>query len=722
MDCITIELENCYGIKKLDHEFDFRREAAFAIYAPNGLMKSSLAHTFLDVASGISSTDRIFPSRVSVRRITDENGVELPADSIFVVCPYDAGFAHTEKTSTLLVDAKLKKEYDALQADIEAAKELLIKALKEQSGSKKSIEKEISSTFTSTDQEFFTALIRVQKELQEQKDAPFSEVDYDTIFEEKVLKFLETKDAKTAIETYVQRYNELLAASAYFKKGTFDYFNAGQIAKSLTDNGFFAASHTVNLKSEGEPLEISTQKELEGVIEKEKQAIIKDKLLKKKFDEVADLLKKNVTLRDFQSYMMQHEAFLSQLANIKKFKEDIWKSYLKSRFDLYSDLMTKYEAAAARKKEIEVEAAKQSTQWEEVINIFNERFVVPFKLEAKNRTAVMLGYAPMIELGFTYHDGADNIAIEKAKLLDVLSTGERKALYILNIIFEVEVRRKAKQETMMVIDDLADSFDYQNKYAIIQYLRDINEYRLFKQIIMTHNFDFFRIINSRFVRYPNCLMALKSPTGITLAQAEAIQNVFQNDWKLHFFTDRKKQIASIPFLRNLVEFTTGDADAKFIKLTSLLHWKPDSGAITVADLDAMYRQVCGGVGASVNGSELVVDMIRAEAGLCTGAGTGINFVNKIVLSIAIRIIAEQFMVIKINDSKSWAGIKKNQTYTLVKQFKQLFPGDAVSAHTLDSVLLMTPENIHLNSFMYEPILDMSDEHLRKLHSAVVALK
>jgi hypothetical protein len=34
---------------------------------------------------------------------------------------------------------------------------------------------------------------------------------------------------------------------------------------------------------------------------------------------------------------------------------------------------------------------------------------------------------------------------------------------------------------------------------------------------------------------------------------------------------------------------------------------------------------------------------------------------------------------------------------------------------------MTPENIHLNSFMYEPIVDMSDESLRKLYTDVSAL-
>lgn len=34
---------------------------------------------------------------------------------------------------------------------------------------------------------------------------------------------------------------------------------------------------------------------------------------------------------------------------------------------------------------------------------------------------------------------------------------------------------------------------------------------------------------------------------------------------------------------------------------------------------------------------------------------------------------------------------------------------------------MTPENIHVNSFMYEPIIDMSDAHLRKLFSDTVDL-
>lgn len=38
--------------------------------------------------------------------------------------------------------------------------------------------------------------------------------------------------------------------------------------------------------------------------------------------------------------------------------------------------------------------------------------------------------------------------------------------------------------------------------------------------------------------------------------------------------------------------------------------------------------------------------------------------------------------------------------------------------TLQGVVLITPESIHLNSFMYEPILDMSDARLKALYHEV----
>jgi hypothetical protein len=721
MDHVKIDLKNCYGIKSLQRDFDFSQAQAYALYAPNGVMKSSLAQTFQDAVEGVDSTDRIFTTRQTVRSILDESGKEIQRDQILVVLPYSEQFGVTEKTSTLLVDPKLRKEYDDLLKATEAAKVALLSAVRTKAGSKKDFELEISSAFTRSDDEFDNALTRIKRELEEQKDTPFAQVEYDTIFNDKVAAALSSKDLKSAIEDYVRRYNELLAASTYFKKGTFDYYNAGQIAKSLADNGFFAANHTVSLKAVAGDREIATQAELEKVIDGEKEAILKDKGLRKKFDDVAKQLQRNVELRKFCSYLQDNEPLLSRMDNSEKFKEDVLKSYLKVHQDLYDDWMNKFDAAANRRKEIEEEARKQQTQWESVIAIFNDRFFVPFKLEAKNRTEVMLGQEAIIDLGFTYVDGAESVQIDRPALLKALSTGERKALYVLNVIFEVETRKKNRIETLVVVDDLADSFDYQNKYAIIQYLKDISEDGLFKLLIMTHNFDFFRTLESRFINYGNCLMASKNEGGITLVQAAGIRNVFANDWKPNFFTDAKKKIASIPFLRNLVEMTTGETTEEYAKLTAILHWKSGSDKITVGELDTIYNSICKENGASSNSSTPIFDLLAEEAESCLKAGAGLNLENKIVLAIGIRIVAERFMVGRIDDSAFMKTIAAHQTQALIAKFKKRFSEEEQTIKTLDQVALMTPENIHVNSFMYEPIVDMSDDHLRKLYEKVQAL-
>jgi hypothetical protein len=725
MDRVTIDLENCYGIRKLHHEYDFVKRRAYAIYAANGSMKSSLAQTFKDIADGKKSLDRIFPTRTTVRKITDENGAELQEESILVLSPYDEFFGHTEKTSTLLVNNKLRKEYEQLRTELDTAKAKFLKAMKAQSGSKKELEAEISLAFMKTDDEdsFYRALERIEKELADQKDAPFKDAEYDSIFDERVLSALGTKDFKTAIQDYIQRYNELLAASTYFKKGVFEYYNASQVAKMLADNGFFDAKHTITFNADKKK-EISTQKELEELVAQELDNITKDAELKKKFAEIKKLLEKNVTVRDFHRYLCDHELLLPQLANIDLFKERIWKSYFKANQGLYDDLLAKYRSVRQRLKEIEAEASTERTQWETAIELFNDRFFVPFKLEAKNKAAVCLAHEPMLDLTYTFKDGQGETPVGRDALMKSLSQGEKKALYILNIIFEIEVRRHSGQETLFVVDDIADSFDYKNKYAIIQYLQEISDGPVFKQIILTHNFDFFRTISSRFVGYAGCLMATKTSTGITLSQAEGIKNIFVNDWKGHFFSDKKKRIASIPFMRNLIEYVIGKDDADYLKLTSLLHWKDTSAAITQNELNAVYVKLFGsnGAGQPADDKTSVIDAIHAQAKECLTAAEGINFENKIVLSVAIRLAAEKFMVEKISDDAFWKDLGEYQTHKLMQKFKELFSNNAAAIKILNGVSLMTPENIHLNAFMYEPILDMSDSHLKKLYKEICDLK
>ncbi|MFI5252971.1 MAG: phage infection protein [Bacteroidota bacterium] len=718
---VTLDLENCYGIRKLKEDLEFGNNPVVAIYAPNGSMKSSLAQAFSDLSKDVVSKDRYFESRVTKRKITDQDGNDLTKEMILSLRPYDDKFAHTEGTSVLLLDEEKKKEYDSLHKEENDAKKEFLKSLKELSKSKKDLEKEISFTFNKDYDHFFDALIRVQNEVENQRGEPFSDIEYDRLFNDKVLAVIGKADVRSAIKEFVEKYNELLASSTYFKRGVFNYYDGGEIAKQLANHGFFEAKHYVTLKA-GENKVITTKEELEQVIEDEKQKILTDSQLKKKFDALHKSLHANEDVRGFSDYITKTEKLWPYLDNLDKLKDDIWKSYFKNMINSYRSLIDLHKKNKKRSDQIEDEARRQNTLWGNAINTFNERFYVPFRLEATNHVNVMLGKEKLLNLGFTFIDDADSTPVSKELLLEGLSTGERKAFYILNIIFEVERRKKEKKETVFVVDDIADSFDYKNKYAIIEYLQEISAIPSFYQIILTHNFDFLRTIESRkVVKYDHCYMAYKSKDETTLKKAIGIRNPFINDWKGVFFTDPRKRIASIPFMRNLIEYTKGESDPDYIKLTSLLHWKPDTDNITNSDLAKIFNNLFGVNKIPADKDKKVCDSIDDEMKYCLTANEGVNFENKIVLSVGIRLRVDKFMIDKINDRTVTDVIEGNQTRVLANIYEKKFPNETHNIEIIHKVLLMTPENIHLNSFMYEPILDMSDEHLKTLCNEVCKL-
>lgn len=97
----------------------------------------------------------------------------------------------------------------------------------------------------------------------------------------------------------------------------------------------------------------------------------------------------------------------------------------------------------------------------------------------------------------------------------------------------------------------------------------------------------------------------------------------------------------------------------------------------------------------------------------------INIVNKLVLSMAIRLKAEKFMLDYLNITDT-SEFDKNQTRELFNKFKDN-SNENKDIEILERVAIMTPENIHVNSFMYEPLLDMSDVALKDLYSDVLDL-
>jgi hypothetical protein len=153
----------------------------------------------------------------------------------------------------------------------------------------------------------------------------------------------------------------------------------------------------------------------------------------------------------------------------------------------------------------------------------------------------------------------------------------------------------------------------------------------------------------------------------------------------------------------------------------VLHWKTDTGSITNGDIDRIFAGLFGTSGQYPSPAVTVFDLICEQAKSAASAPEGVNFENKIVLSIAIRLLAEKYMEAEIGDPSFFESIRSNQTHFLHKEYLRRNLGSADQRRILDWVVLMTPANLHVNSFMYEPIIDMADEHLRKLYQEVMGL-
>lgn len=711
MKRITVEFRNCYGIRELSHVFDASDGATFLLYAPNGVMKSCFARVFDDVARGQDPRDAVFPNRVTSYSIRDETGSDIAPEQVLVVKPFDRNYS-SEKTATLMLSEDLRRQYESLIGSIQEKAAAVIAVLGERAGMRRGVEAELTEFYSATQGDAFACLEALRASTDGAEDPGLAAIQYSEVFNDKVLAFLSDSSSRRMLGEYVQRYEELLANSMYFRRGVFNHTNAASVHKVLLDNRFFAASHSVSLADkDNRKTEILTPEALKETIEAEKQQILRDPELAKRFEKMDKAISRNVELRRFRDYLENNPELIPSLLDLDALRRDLWLSYAFAETTVLSEYSKTYLTASVEIANLVRIAREQETDWRRIVDIFHSRFSVPFKLAVANQDDVMLkNEAP--RLSFQYCDGGETCEIASNELLSVLSTGEQRALYLLNVVFEIEARKKQGQQTVLVLDDIADSFDYKNKYAIVEYLMAIQESHACLMLILTHNFDFFRTVQSRLGvgRAHNCLMAIKTDDAVVLAQAEDL-NPFGN-WKKNLHQNRRMMLAAIPMARNLVEYTHSRNHDDYRFLTSLLHVKSNTASMTMGELAEVLNRV---MSTSVTGGDdLVVDAIRAEAESCVTDQPSIHLENKVVLSIAIRLLAEELMLAALERSPGSDGIDKNQTRALFDAYCEAYQEGSLRG-VLERVVLMTPDTIHLNSFMYEPILDMSDVSLRDLY-------
>ena len=737
MKKLIMKLENCFGIKKMSLDIDYSYKNAAIIYAANGLMKTSLANTFERIRDGETVEERVH-GKNSEYLIKDENNMNIENYNIIVINPFDE--SPCDNQGLLMANEKLRNNYLNIHEKIKNEKDNLYSRIKEQlkydARKKFDVKTSMLDDWGKNPKNEFECLKLINSLIDDKDECPLEEdeLDYELLFSDKVCSMLEKVETNQLIDSYEKKYNELIDNSPYMQHGIIDHNNYYKIGDALNENGFFEADNEIVLKEKdsSEQTTIGDSNELKELIEKEKERVLSDKEIKDIFEEISKLLEKNKDTKRFGNFLHNHKEVIPELNDIQSFKKKIWVKAYRSHADLLRELLKSYDEAKSSLDELREEAEKETTEWKKVLTLFKERFHVPFDIEASNQVDVILNNE-MPSFKYIVKDKYGEKTVEKEKLLSFLSTGEKRAYYILNMIFKIEIAKKQEKECLLILDDISDSFDYKNKFAIIEYLSDIVNYRTdsdletFKVLLLTHNFDFYRTVAARLNIRKNSFIAYRKKEEILFKKEQYTRNVFKfYKTRIKSKNEYDKIIASIPFVRNVIEYIEGSNNGEYLTLTSLLHYKDNTEEITLGNLQKIYNEYWFKTDkvffAEGREDESVYRMIINEADSINDEER-IDLENKIILSIAIRLKAELYMRERLllekengNEEIGNLDYDYNQTIGLIKDYKRCINDDAINI--LDKVNLMTPENIHFNSFMYEPILDMSVKELFDLYQEI----
>lgn len=723
--------ENCYGIKEFDMGtgIDFSLSNKALIYAPNGVMKTSFTKVFEDLSKGEASKDRIFSDLTTSYSIhyynngyefTSANPQDIPyCNSIYVIKSFSDNFEFTKETaSILLADEATRNEYNDLMAQFMGQVRILEAELASKSGLTKPKVKDalITDLDLPRTADWPDIINSIHGLLETEEPISYlGEIKLAVLFHEKAVKEYGELEFRMHIQQYIDRLGELLQNSDLLNNSFTDR-SAETLTKTFSKNNLFLAQHKVVLR---DGTEIHTIDEWKTVVDSQIQRMYADETLQNAFEKLKRNLTANNDVDAARRIIVEYREVIPLLFDISRTKKQMWAAYCSQTerpFDEYYNEITRF---TARVRELYERAAVQSERWQQVVEEFNRRFRVPFTVQINNKSNFILkDEAPSLSFVYKrgYGESEQSANLTKDSLLPSLSMGEKRAMYLLYILFDLERIRsqvEAGQKHLVIADDIADSFDYKNKYAIVEYLADLSENAGIDLLMLTHNFDFYRTVMSRLnLRREHCYIVQKDDTGKIKMEVFRYQRDFFENVIIAGIngTDGNKQkkmlVASIPFYRNLAKYCRNEDD--FQKLTCFLHYKStpiNTSNSTLSDLWTIIREFMNGTTATFE-NENYYDTVQLLATDISVDYDDISLENKLIVSIASRLRAEKFLKQVV---ESHEGVCTDSTNNQMREwYNRAKPYLSINEKRLmDDINLITPETIHLNAFMYEPLIDVS---------------
>lgn len=700
MELFLKKVENAFGIKSLHLNLENDKKMyQELIYSKNGSFKTSFSNTLYNLSNG--TLENVFDRLTDEKAILDisilENGKEIKNfDNRFVVFSREIYEQHSKLLSdysseleTLTIDKKNSEYINELLTEETIEIKLQIDNYLKGTGLNFEI---LLDMFSNLEDGYLDRIIQLLNTIINHEAQDISEINIKKIYQ-KAYDIVDQSEFQSKISNYIQVLENKINAQLFDKN-----FNENNCLQFI--NNVDKAKYLSETKSRGLFLKDKVYydiDEVKKIFEEEIKKISKDPEIIEQSKEITKLMGTAKESEFLKESIQKNPLLVKQLSAGRK---NILLSYLKSSSIDYNYWLEVVKKAKKELNNVLKIAQDKQTNFERAIEIYKNRFHPIFDIKIVNKAESMLGIkTPTITF---YHNRYCEIPVSETKLSQILSSGEKTKLNILKFIVEYENCKK--YHPFIILDDIVETFDYSNRYAFMEYINDLVNLDV-PTIVMTHNFEFYRTVSKRIPKLRKSVASANSNGVVDIQTNNRINKNMENVLKCSNIYDF---FCAIPYLREIKTILLEDTKT----LDSCLHYKENTSKLQIKDILLQFPSNAI-KSLKIDENDIYMEKLFEIADSLSGFDD-FDIVKKTILSLSCRLLIERKII--ANNFNLLTNINTNQTAQLLDLYgEKLFPN--VKKY-LEAVQLSTPEFIHANAFMYEPLIDINGKYLFELYNQI----
>lgn len=700
MELFLKKVENAFGIKSLHLNLENDKKMyQELIYSKNGSFKTSFSNTLYNLSNG--TLENVFDRLTDEKAILDisilENGKEIKNfDNRFVVFSREIYEQHSKLLSdysseleTLTIDKKNSEYINELLTEETIEIKLQIDNYLKGIGLNFEI---LLDMFSNLEDGYLDRIIQLLNTIINHEAQDISEINIKKIYQ-KAYDIVDQSEFQSKISNYIQVLENKINAQLFDKN-----FNENNCLQFI--NNVDKAKYLSETKSRGLFLKDKVYydiDEVKKIFEEEIKKISKDPEIIEQSKEITKLMGTAKESEFLKESIQKNPLLVKQLSAGRK---NILLSYLKSSSIDYNYWLEVVKKAKKELNNVLKIAQDKQTNFERAIEIYKNRFHPIFDIKIVNKAESMLGIkTPTITF---YHNRYCEIPVSETKLSQILSSGEKTTLNILKFIVEYENCKK--YHPFIILDDIVETFDYSNRYAFMEYINDLVNLDV-PTIVMTHNFEFYRTVSKRIPKLRKSVASANSNGVVDIQTNNRINKNMENVLKCSNIYDF---FCAIPYLREIKTILLEDTKT----LDSCLHYKENTSKLQIKDILLQFPSNAI-KSLKIDENDIYMEKLFEIADNLSGFDD-FDIVKKTILSLSCRLLIERKII--ANNFNLLTNINTNQTAQLLDLYgEKLFPN--VKKY-LEAVQLSTPEFIHANAFMYEPLIDINGKYLFELYNQI----